>query len=1355
MAIGSPQWMYKSGEAYTIDQSLKYNDDDSASLTRTPSSTSNRKTWTWSAWVKRGAGGFEDVFKAFVSTSNYDSIQFDSDGALRLFGHPDTTNYVATTSAVFRDSSAWYHFVVVLDTTQSTSSNRIKIYANGTLQTLSGTYPGLDGSLNFNKNTAEHSIAPSNFDGYLAEVNFIDGQALTPSSFGETGDYGEWKPKEYSGTYGTNGFYLPFKNDYTVEGFSTVTYKGNGTTQYIGGVGFKPDLTWIKSRSSADSHTLQNSVTGVAQNMSSNGTQGEGANARLSSFDTDGFTLTNNTGANGSGKSFVAWNWDMGDGNSGTPYAIVNSGDVDHSTDQKKFGASSIHFDTSTNAGLLSITDSESNSVFDFGSSDWTVECWLYPSFSNNRTCGIFAKRTDGGYGGYSAFLQESDGKIGIVIDSNNTGGWEVGITSTSAISENTWSHVAWQKSGTEYSLWINGVKDATTATSSSNPYANSQDFRIGCGFDGTSQRYNGYMDDFKVFNEARWTSNFDPETSSERNREISNALLRIQSDTTNGSTTFVDSSGAAKNTDGSITSYVAANPTYGQSIVSWTGSGATGSVGHGLNSAPELVIIKNREDSGFKWPVHLHNVIGGTGNHRGALNETSAFGSVSYDHTSSIVNLPGHTDTNKSSTAMIMYCFHSVTGYSKIGSYTGNGSSTGPSVTTGFKPAFIMIKCSSSAGPDSSYQWVIADSTRSPTNTRGNVLKPNVADAESDDFYIVDFNNTGFQIKETNGRVNANGETYIYMVFADKREYAYWLDQSGNNNDWTSNNLQESDISVDSPTNNFATLNPNCCHQDMPITEGNTRISGDPSGGSFGVAGTIPIPSSGKWYWEVFVDTLDSNRPNHYYGVDETKALDHRGTSQLGSGQISTSYVYQSNGNGTVNNGSESSYGAAWSDNDIIGVALDMDNGTLKYYRNNTAESSGANAFTGLGSKNLVPTFSLYKDGANAGSNVCVVNFGQDSSFAGNKTAQGNQDSNDIGDFYYTPPTGFLALCTSNLPDVAVTPSEHFNTVLYTGDGGSSNAVTGVGFQPDLLWIKNRTNANSHSLVDSVRGESAGALISHSTNAEDSTDRLNLDSDGFTLTGNYGFVNTNTDNYVSWNWKANGSGSSNSNGSITSTVSANADAGFSIVSYSGNSTDGASIGHGLSKAPQIIIAKARTADTSWYVYCDTIGTSKTLYLQNTNAATTSGPPWTSVSSTTFAVNQNNDYDPAWINKSGNTYIAYCFHSVDGYSKVGQFSGNSNADGTFVYTGFRPAFIMVKRTDSTGHWEIHDTKRDAINQSQMARLFPNYNSAESNDDGWDILSNGFKLRTTHSSTNAGTIIYLAFAETPFKYSNAR
>ena len=394
-------------------------------------------------------------------------------------------------------------------------------------------------------------------------------------------------------------------------------------------------------------------------------------------------------------------------------------------------------------------------------------------------------------------------------------------------------------------------------------------------------------------------------------------------------------------------------------------------------------------------------------------------------------------------------------------------------------------------------------------------------------------------------------------------------------------------------------------------------------------------------------------------------------------------------------------------------------------------------------------------------GTSIVNANFGQDSSFAGNKTAQGNTDDNGYGDFYYAPPTGYLALCTANLTlDAAMdpingnSPQDYFNTVLYTGNG-STQSITGVGFQPDWCWIKKRAGENaSHCIHDAVRG-AGKRLKSDSTVAEYDAGTLDIqsfDSDGFSLGGG-GLVNQSTHTYAAWNWKANGSGVSNTDGSITSTVSANTDAGFSIVSYTGTGAN-ATVGHGLLSAPDMIIVKNRDSGSgNWLVYHSSVGAEYAPFLNSTIAPYDAFESWQDTSPTNSVF-----YIGTFNSASGENHIAYCFHSVEGFSKFGSYTGNGSTDGPFVYTGFRPAFVMVKITSAPENWTIFDDERSEYNLAQLG-LYANLSNAEAtiSTNGIDMVSNGFKLRGTGNRTNGSgyTYIYMAFAENPFKYANAR
>ena len=334
--------------------------------------------------------------------------------------------------------------------------------------------------------------------------------------------------------------------------------------------------------------------------------------------------------------------------------------------------------------------------------------------------------------------------------------------------------------------------------------------------------------------------------------------------------------------------------------------------------------------------------------------------------------------------------------------------------------------------------------------------------------------------------------------------------------------------------------------------------------------------------------------------------------------------------------------------------------------------------------------------------------------------------------------------------------PSDYFNTKLYTGNG-TTQSITGVGFQPDWTWVKERSSTSSHQIIDAVRGYNR-RLGSDNSNAEsvDSSpynDFKSIDSDGFTI-GSGGGVNANSDTYAAWNWKANGAGSANTDGSISSTVSANTTSGFSIVKYTGTGAD-MTVGHGLNAVPKMIIVKALDTGTDpWWVYHASLGNSAKLRLNETDASsTTADYIWnqTTPTSSVFSLDGANNGS----NANGNDFIAYCFADVQGYSKFGSYVGNGNADGTFIYTGFSPAFIITKPTSTTGQWTMFDNKRDSANVGNKKYLHPNTSGDEGDANSFDFLSNGFKLKLSGGdiNTSGATFIYMAFAEQPLVGDN--
>ena len=325
--------------------------------------------------------------------------------------------------------------------------------------------------------------------------------------------------------------------------------------------------------------------------------------------------------------------------------------------------------------------------------------------------------------------------------------------------------------------------------------------------------------------------------------------------------------------------------------------------------------------------------------------------------------------------------------------------------------------------------------------------------------------------------------------------------------------------------------------------------------------------------------------------------------------------------------------------------------------------------------------------------------------------------------------------------------PGDYFNTKLYTGNNGT-HAITGVGFQPDFIWLKPRNLADHHRLMNSVSSADT-FLKSNSNGAEDNTgvNFSSFDSDGFTLGGNNGGWNSSSYNYTSWNWKANGTGSANTDGSISSTVSVSATSGFSIVKYTGTGAN-ATVGHGLGVAPKMIIVKNTEATENWLVYHQSLENTSALKLNQTNAKGSTSAYWnnTSPTSSTFSLGASSE-----ANTNADVNIAYCFRDVVGYSKFGSYVGNGNANGAFVYTGFKPAFVLLKNTNAVTNWQMNDSARDTFNVVNK-RLAPNVTDAESSSSYQfgDFLSNGFKIRETNDTWNGNgnAYIFMAFAEQP-------
>lgn len=333
--------------------------------------------------------------------------------------------------------------------------------------------------------------------------------------------------------------------------------------------------------------------------------------------------------------------------------------------------------------------------------------------------------------------------------------------------------------------------------------------------------------------------------------------------------------------------------------------------------------------------------------------------------------------------------------------------------------------------------------------------------------------------------------------------------------------------------------------------------------------------------------------------------------------------------------------------------------------------------------------------------------------------------------------------------------PNQHFDISLWTGNGPSSQNITGLNFQPDLVWVKNRSSTRKHNAYDSVRGTSK-RLVPDDSAAEDTVAGVtSFNSNGFTV-GEEGDVNANTLTFVGWNWKAGGSSTTvNTSGTISSNVSVNTTAGFSIVTYTGNSTSGATIGHGLSSTPKFVMIKGRSNAYAWIGQHGSLANTGAIFWSTNDAFTVNSVYWNNTSPNSSVVTLGNTVS---VNESGQTFVAYCWAEVEGFSRFGSYTGNASTNGPFVYTGFKPEFVMIKRTNATGSWVTFDAARNTYNVTNNT-LYPDLvNAEESGVMLIDFVSNGFKLKSSavnEINASGSTYVYMAFAETPFKYATAK
>ena len=644
-----------------------------------------------------------------------------------------------------------------------------------------------------------------------------------------------------------------------------------------------------------------------------------------------------------------------------------------------------------------------------------------------------------------------------------------------------------------------------------------------------------------------------------------------------------------------------------------------------------------------------------------------------------------------------------------------------------------------------------------------------------------------------------SHGTNGFYLPFDDSS--AIGDDESANTNDFTANNLAATDVVLDSPTNNFATLNPLYASASQAVLfEGNLKAAtaGFSSAAyGYGAISTFDIPKDKKIYIEV--EDTGAAGDNWFAGFATKTSIEAGPAGNTGGSGAITVYNRSVKVNGTETDyGSSAGLGglsvAKLAAGDILGCAIDGATGKVWFSRNGTyfkspsTNDSGTTGNPSAGSNEIGTITGGTTDdvffvlGGGTSADNIFVNFGQDSVNIASAASGGG----GIGTFEYAPPTDYLALCTSNMSDITIGPgqdeqaSDNFNTVIWTGNNANNRAIA-VGFQPDFSWTQTRTQyANGSELFDSVRG--AGKTLKTDSLAAEVTNKSSGYIGAFTSTGfttadgssSNSSINYNDgggQSYVAWNWKGGGSASTNTDGSgIDSSVSANVDAGFSVLTYTGTGNTSHTIGHGLGKTPAFVMSKSRDTGSGggsyWFIKWNGQTSNNNLLLNFTDAQTNiatnyAGGGWSDFdSSNTTTIVPRIGYTGSSVdsvNKSGEDYVAWVWAEIEGYSAIGSFKGNGADDGPFVYTGFRPAWLWIKRLDAANDWHIMDDVRNPTNPMD-GLLFANLANNESSDAAYnrDFVSNGFKIRGSEPYVNAsgGTFVYMAFARSPFKFGTA-
>jgi hypothetical protein len=936
------------------------------------------------------------------------------------------------------------------------------------------------------------------------------------------------------------------------------------------------------------------------------------------------------------------------------------------------------------------------------GQSDFTLECWYYLD-ATTTDCGLLSTTNSFGSNTRSIIIgpnASGDSKITFLVNPTGSGGWttvENSLTATTG----KWTHVAltYTASTTTCQAFVDGVK---LGSASVTPY-NNQDANLYIGVNGGdgSGYFNGKVQDVRWTNAVKYTQNFIPASTDPDIVPDSPSGVSYSSNLTQ----ITDGAVSFDGTNDSLSIPDSADFTFGSGDFTME---AFVYCNNASTAAHKSIVMKYTTDnasSSWFWSVYsgLQYLYFYYGSSALVINSSSFPQSVWV-----------HCAIVRDGNTLRMF---------QDGIQVATGDVTG--LTNNDSSVALTI------GEDGQNNYDMNGFISNVRVVKGTALYTSNFTPPSAPFTSVEntkllcckSNSSATAFDVSPGSITANGNA-----------------AASNFNPFTVNiNTQRGKQS------GYATWNPLNKSSQVTLTDGNLVYSASGANTNNGVLGTIGI-SSGKWYWEYTCTSSTSGTNFAYLGIAGVSAL----PSTL-YGFAASNYIYQAIDGNKKNNDVSSAYGASWTTGDVVSVVFDADIGTLTFYKNGISQGV---AFSSIPSSTYTPSVSSYASGTVSGS----ANFGQKP-------------------FKFPPPAGFQPLTLANTPrPTIVRPDQFVGVSTYSGNAGTQSIITG--FKPDFVWIKGRNATPWHALFDSVRG-TGRRLSSNVTNTETgngTTDLLqSFDTNGFTVNKTLNGVDDTSVNwdgsaggassYVAWCWKAGGNSNTfNINdvgyetasaagltaGTITpSGASVNTKSGFSIITYTGTNAD-ATIPHGLGKIPQFIIAKSRNSSSwNWIVYHQALGVSDYLALESTQGSDTRfANIWGSGHTTSvFGVKTGYSNNPNGVNM-----VAYCWAEIPGFSKFGACKGSvATAQPNFNFLGFKPAFIMVKRTDSTGNWTIWDSTRNTYNPSQK-QLFPNTSGAEQDlsADAIDIVSNGFVIRSSSSFTQTGSqnYIYAAWAESP-------